>query len=103
MSRKIIMGPRNTPVVLTEDGKAIDCKASEDYEKECPRCGVMTKFHSIDGGLTSIFHCTNGCGINGKPIEWVVSPFDNKTVRECTHSEAKLIINKKKGTFTVRL
>jgi hypothetical protein len=86
--KKIINGPRNTPCIAeVKDGKVlyIDPGATIEYEKICPRCEKKTDYCSIDGGLTSIFHCTNGCEINGKPLEWVISPFDNKTIRECTH------------------
>jgi len=49
--------------------KTIRMSDVERWDRTCPDCGRVTKRHSIDGGLTSIFR--GECGHS-----WSVSPFD---------------------------
>jgi hypothetical protein len=46
----------------------INLQEVEAYERTCPSCGKITKNHSVDGGLSSIFH--GECG-----HVWVCCPF----------------------------
>ncbi len=49
--------------------KPINMSDVENWERTCPKCEKVTKRHSIDGGMTSIFH--GECGHS-----WRVSPFE---------------------------
>ena len=49
--------------------RVIDIVAAEKLEKVCNKCGCTTRFHSIDGGMTSAFICSE-CG-----HRWSISPF----------------------------
>ncbi len=47
----------------------------EKFERTCPKCKKVTDRHSIDGGLTSIFH--GECGHS-----WKVTPFGKEPTDE---------------------
>lgn len=51
--------------------RIINMQDVEQWEKTCPVCGEITPYHSIDGGLTSVFE--GDCG-----HKWEVSPFGKK-------------------------
>jgi hypothetical protein len=48
---------------------AIDVKEVMEWEKICPHCGEKTKNRSRDGGLTSVFRCSE-CGEDYWIVPW---------------------------------